>query len=238
LDQDHRIMEAEADAAREHIEVLPHAMAQFTLKVPTPRVRIAVQLARASIDFGRGTAVLMANGFKDLGAPAISLHRMQMEHVVRGAFFCGPATDEEIEYFLKHDKIKHRPREDGRKHSMTMNELTAIVEPFLDSDADEVVDGKLARVVKGSYRTLSALVHGGHVLLAAYGGGGDEVGFDISRKDACQILDHVVAFANFALAIVARVAADSPELISEILGPPFESFAGWTERMKKREADG
>ena len=118
---------------------------------------------------------------------------------------------------------------------MTMNELTAIVEPFLDQDEGGVVDGKLARVVKGSYGTLSALVHGGHALLNAYGGNGNEVGFDISRKDACQILDHLVAFANLALAIVGRVAADTPERVSDILGPPFKSFEGWTERMKQRQ---
>jgi len=235
MDDDHRFMAAEADAAREHIEVLPHAMAQFALGAPAPRARIAIQLARASIDFGRGSAVLMANGFKDLGAPAISLHRMQMEQVLRSAFFCGPATDDEVAHFLKQDRLRHRPRDDGRKHPMTMNELTAIVEPFLDQDEGGVVDGKLARVVKGSYGTLSALVHGGHALLNAYGGNGNEVGFDISRKDACQILDHLVAFANLALAIVGRVAADTPERVSDILGPPFKSFEGWTERMKQRQ---
>lgn len=230
MDEDHRFMAIEADAAREHIEVLPHAMALFRFGRPTPRVRIAVQLARASIDFGRGSAVLMANGFLDLGAPAISLHRMQMEQVVRAAFFSGPAADEEVDYFIRHDKLRCRPRDDGRKHSMTMNELTAIVEPYLDQG--EVVDGKLVRVVKGSYGTLSALVHGGHALLNAYGGGGDEVGFAITRKDASQIIDHVVAFANFALAIVGKMAVDGVERTSEILGPPFESFAAWSERNK------
>lgn len=232
MDEDHQFMAAEADAAREHIEVLPHAMAQFRLDRPTPRVRIAVQLARASVDFGRGSAVLMANGFMDLGAPAVSLHRMQMEQVMRAAFFSGPATDEEVQHFIKHDRLKCRPREDGQKYPMTMNELTAIVEPYLDQD--DVVDGKLVRVVKGSYGTLSALVHGGHALLNAYGGGGDEVGFTITRKEACQILDHVVAFANFALAIVGKLASDEAGRVSEILGPPFESFSAWTVRMTDR----
>jgi hypothetical protein len=204
------------------------------LELPTVRVRIAVQLARASIDFGRGSAILMANGFMDLGAPAISLHRMQMEQVLRSAFFSGPASDDEVEYFIKHDKLRHRPRETGKKHSMTVNELTAIVEPYLDQD--ELLDGKLGRVVKNSYGTLSALIHGGHALLNAYGGGSDQVGFEIAREGACQVVDHVVAFANFALAIVARSAADSPEAISDILGPPFESFNAWTERMKQRKA--
>lgn len=232
MDEDHRFMAAEATAAREHIEVLPRAMALFRLEQPAARVRIAVQLARASIDFGRASTVLMAQGFMDLGAPAISLHRMQIEQVLRAAFFSGPATGEEVDYFIKNDKLRCRPRADGRKHSMTMNELTEIVEPYLDQD--EAVDGKLVRVVKGSYGTLSALVHGGRALLNAYGGGGDEVGFAIARKDACQVLDHVVAFANFSLAIVAKLAVDGAERTSEILGPPFKSFNAWAERMKQR----
>jgi hypothetical protein len=227
-------MVAEADAAREHIEAIPRAMASLRLELPTVRVRMAVQLARASIDFGRGSALLMANGYKDLGAPAISLHRMQMEQVLRSAFFSGPATDEEVDHFAKHDKLRHRPRETGQKHAMTINELAAIVEPYLDDE--EPFDGKLGRVVKNSYGTLSALVHGGHALLNAYGGGNNQVGFDISRDGACQVLDHVVAFANFALVIVARSAADSPEEISDILGPPFQSFNAWTERREQRKA--
>lgn len=233
MDDDHKFMVGEADAAREHIEAIPRAMAALRLEAPTPRARITAQLARASIDFGRGAAILMAEGFMDLGAPAISLHRMQMEQILRSAFFSGPATDEEVDYFVKEDKLSYRSRENGKKHPMTVNELAAIVEPYLDQG--EPFDGKLGRVVKNSYGTLSALVHGGHALLNAYGGKGDQVGFDIPREAACQVLDHVVAFANFALVIVARSATDSPEAISEILGPPFQSFNAWTERMERRK---
>ncbi|MDR6640887.1 hypothetical protein J2X57_000081 [Luteibacter sp. 1214] len=236
MDDDHKFMVAQADAAREHIEAIPRAMAALRLEAATPRVRIVAQLARASIDFGRGAAILMAEGFMDLGAPAISLHRMQMEQVLRSAFFSGPATEEEVNYFVKNDKLRHRPRESGQKHAMTVNELTAIVEPYLDQD--EPFNGKLGRVVKNSYGTLSALVHGGHALLNAYGGGSDQVGFDIPRDAACQVLDHVVAFANFALAIVARSANDGPEALSEILEAPFRSFTTWTERREMRKAAG
>jgi hypothetical protein len=222
----------EARAAREAIVALVTVITQFEMAPPNDRNVTATKLARASMDYGIALCLLGEEAHEDLGAPLISLHRMQMEHVVRGAFFCGPASDKDLTYFLKHDELP-KINDGKRVRKMTMVELAARVDPLFDPESD----GKLIRVVKSHYGLISGVVHGGRTLLGLYGGGNRPVGFDVDDGALVQIIDHSVAFANLAAIVVAKCAVDSPERFSELMMPTYEAAKAYVAKRQARSIE-
>ena len=174
----------ESATARDVIANLVRAMAQFEMPAPSARNVASTKLARASMDYGIALCVLGESAPGDLGAPLISLHRMQMEHVIRSAFFGGPATDEELERFVVDDEMPTVLTANGKKRRMTIAELTERVEPFFDAEGD----GKITRVVRSNYGLISGVVHGGRALLALYGAPGEPIGFSVDKRSVVQIL--------------------------------------------------
>ncbi|UPG84622.1 hypothetical protein L2Y94_14970 [Luteibacter aegosomatis] len=220
----------EAGAARGAIVALVHSMAQFAMPAPNVRNVASTKLARASMDYGIALCVLGESAPDDLGAPLISLHRMQMEHVIRSAFFGGPATEEELKRFVVNDEMPTVLTANGRKRRLSITELTERVEPFFDTEGD----GKVTRVVRSHYGLISGVVHGGRDLLALYGEPGQPIGFSVDKKSLVQIIDHAVSFAHLATIVVAKSAVDSPERFSELMLPHFQAIKAYVARQQAR----
>ncbi|GAB3030214.1 hypothetical protein GCM10027285_10960 [Oleiagrimonas citrea] len=223
-----------ANRAMEHIETIPAAMNRFSYGARNPRIDLAAKLSRASVDYGRAITILAADCYLDLGAPALSLHRMQLEQLLRAAFFAGPASEEEVEFFIRNDKLRCRPRANGKTYPMTLNELAEIVEPQLD----EEVEGRLPRIVRNSAQNLNPLIHGGHALINLYSGPDGLVGFHAGPEVMWNTLDNAVGFANFSLAIAAKISVNTREEVSEILQEPFASLHRWQEHIRSRREAG
>lgn len=208
----------EASRAIEEVSALVEAVAGFEMPEPTNRALVAVKLARASVDYGIATFELFRRGYADYGAPAVSIHRTQIELVLRAAFFASSATEAELEYFLKKNRMPNGRRADTRKRTMSARELSSIVQPDFDPDSTGVVEKLVADV----YPWLSGVVHGGRELLQLYSG--HKIGFHLENNAMLQMIDHGVAFCHLATLVIAKISVASPEKFSQIMTPHFEAM--------------
>ena len=233
----------EARAALSHFDTLFHALTSLDVpEVHDSRTRIVYTLSLASIDFGRSCARLMTDGFPFFVIPAAALHRAQMEHALRAAFFSGPATEAEIVRFKQNKDILRRApagrtgRHQDKQKKMSARDMAAIVEPLLVSLEILKTGHPVLGVVSATYGPLSVLLHGGIGLVNSYTHSDGELGPDIAPDAACEIIGHCAAFGIFALVAAIQVAKNSADEISKILEGPMASIDGFNARLTARSA--
>ena len=211
---------AEAAAARALMEASANAVSDFKFPEWTQRLDIAVKLLRASADHGRALATLLEVNHVDFGVSAIILHRSQVEQFLRGAFIAGPATEEELSFFVANDEMPKRQRQGINKPvKLSPSDLSVLVSDWMNLD-----NNKLPTSVKNAWGALSGLSHGGLLLLNLYSGEGTEIGCQASNATLLQILDNTTAFANFVLAACARMSSNSEGEIATICNPVMEEW--------------
>jgi hypothetical protein len=121
------------------------------------RNALSVTLMRASMDHGRALALLMSIHPDEFGSSAVALHRAQLEALLRGAFFAREATDEELTYFIKEDKMPSRPDEKGTLRRLNPKTLASLAGGVLQVGENK----KLIRMVDNCWKVLCGMVHGG-----------------------------------------------------------------------------
>ena len=192
------------------------SIAESKILLPNLRLGTAVTLARASCDFGRAISVLVDAHHEELGAPAVSLLRSQLELTLRSAFFAYHASDAEVEFFFHNDKLKRGPNEKGKMQDITLENLAKITESTWEDDERISASVGLLR----DY--LNAHVHGGVLLLKAYQGQRG-IGFVSSSASTLQTLKYSYAFANLAMIVVAKLSDEDRNMASEIFDQPYHS---------------
>ena len=192
------------------------SIAESKISLPNLRLGTAVTLARASCDFGRAITVLVEAHHEDLGAPAISLLRSQLELTLRSAFFAYHANDDEVKCFFDNDKLKMGPNARGKMRDISLEELAEIVE------LTWVADKQISTTVELLRKFLNAHVHGGVWLLKSYQGPRG-IGFVSSSASTLQSLKYSYACAHLAMIVVAKLSDEDSNLASEIFDQPYQS---------------
>lgn len=192
------------------------SIAESKISLPNLRLGTAVTLARASCDFGHAITVLVDAHHEELGAPAISLLRSQLELTLRSAFFAFHASDADVEFFFGNDKLKRRPNERGKMKAIYLENLAKIVQSTWEDDE------RISRSVGLLRNFLNAHVHGGVSLLSRYQGPRG-IGYVSSSASTIRTLKYSYAFANLAMIVVAKLADENSNLASEIFHQLYQS---------------
>lgn len=131
------------------------------LKLRGDKMRYCVSLTQlmASMDFARSAFLLVAKDPHRSWMAARVLFRTQTDLLMRGAFFAGPATDDEYKYFEAHDEL---PKRDGNR--LGPKSLAKINNAYFKL----CIDGNMELVISDDWGPTSALAHGGHHLLGRY----------------------------------------------------------------------
>jgi hypothetical protein len=203
-------IEIQAKGALRAIETVIQAASQLPNWV-THRSYVATALLRASMDHGLSQALLFSMPQDDFGASALALHRCQMETCLRGIFFAGPATEEEVQYFIQYDDMPKRSDDQGKHQKLGPNALTPLVSAALHIEDPDV----LPKMVKSTWGPMNGMVHGGTSILALYFNQG-HTHFKLPAEHAMPMLINSVALCNFALAGFAMMSIKSESEKSEL----------------------
>jgi hypothetical protein len=125
------------------------------------RTRVTVTLLKASCDHALAITTLLSASIGDFAAPALALHRTQIETYARGVFFRSTATDDELDRFLRTDEMPKRARSDGKRTTITAKEVLHAA-----ALAENVDPTKLQSMMDNVWRHLNGVVHGGQATVA------------------------------------------------------------------------
>lgn len=207
-------------------------IAASNMSAITDRLVVTATLARASCDYGRALITLLRIDHQDLGAPALSLLRTQLELALRSAFFGEHALDEELAYFLKNDDMPKRPDEKGELKRISLNRLAVIVEPTFALGSDS----RMSDAVRASLKLLNGHVHGGTPLLNTYQGPSNTIGFVPFKGGTVQTLKYSYAFANLAMIVLAKVSGMDRSQHCTLFEAPYEAAERFSEALEQYAA--
>ena len=169
---------------------------------------LSLQLIRAAFDHGRGLLFLIETNFRDMGAPALALHRSQIENFLRGVFLGFLADEEQREDFLENDVGVRKKNDNGKWQAIGTKSLAQNVEVFINELADSPLDDpeKFSKMVANTWNPLCGLVHGGRAVHALYRDGQGQIGSDISLDVLIQCVSNCFVITNFGfMTIIAHV---------------------------------
>ena len=212
----------DARRAKSSIETAMYSASSVCFPPRTERLD-TIKLLRASCDHGRALTTLLEINHQDFGGSAMALHRSQIEQFLRGAFFSGAATDEELSYFLHRDEMPKRLRANLGLQKLSVNDLTAIAADFLGLNPRD----KLVNMVRNAWSPLCGMVHGGRAVMATFQDGDGQIGFQADISMLRQVMDNATVIANFSLAILVALSANSAEEQSDLLRPTSEGITGY-----------
>jgi hypothetical protein len=162
------------------------------------RAGIAAALLCASIDQARSASFLIANDPARSTFGALILLRSQVDQLMRSAFFAGPASDEELAFYLDKDELPKRDKYKLGPISLAqINELHFNWGPV----------GRVPKLIKDSWDILCGLTHGGHALLAYYNGE-DGIGQLKPNDDLISELTNSVALTHIGVTIAMSMATN------------------------------
>lgn len=192
----------------------------------------AIALLTSALDLGAAIARLNTNDPHHSWVAAHLLHRPQFEHCFRGAFFAGPATDEEARKFVKEDRMPKRTDIKGKASPMTLSQITKSA-----SDHWLGTDWPL-KVLEGIKNELHGLVHGGKVIVDVYTHGCGVGADKVTASDVCASMNNSLVVSMAALetliclsgtsegACPARRAVDASIELLERMRPISDSVLG------------
>lgn len=189
------------------------------------RVNVAVALLYASIDQARSACFLAESDAQQSLFAALILLRSQVDQLMRSAFFAGPATDEELEFYLANDKL---PRRNG--DLLGPISLSRINEEHFNWQPA----GRIPATIESSWGTLSGMTHGGRALLNFYIGE-DGIGPYPPTDEFIEVLTNAVVLAHLAVSISLSMAQNSEsDELQQILrawhDAGHEYFRRWAPR--------
>lgn len=175
---------------------------------PSEHHYVALQLIRAAFDHGRGLLFLLESNPMDMGAPALALHRSQIENFLRGVFLGFLASAEQIEDFLENDSGIREKNHNQKWQSIGIISLAKRVEEYVYGISDEPIEdpARLSRTVNNVWTPLCGFVHGGRAVHELYIDGQGQVGGDIPVEVLVQAVCNSYVVTNFGfLVVIARI---------------------------------
>lgn len=160
------------------------------------RTNVATALLYASLEQARSACFLVAHDVEQSVFGALILLRSQVDQLMRAAFFAGPATEEELAFYLGEDEL---PRRDGNK--LGPRSLSRINEVHFGWTPV----GRIPNTVDNSWGTLSGMTHGGRALLNYYIGE-DGIGAYPPNDEFIEVLTNAVVLTHLVVAIALSMA--------------------------------
>lgn len=180
-------------------------------KIARTRALVAVTLLKASCDHGLAISTLLAASLEDFAAPALALHRTQIETYARGVFFRSTATEEELMDFLRKDEMPKRIRSNGKRSTITAKQVLHAA-----ALAEGVDPAKLQAMMDNAWRDLSGIVHGGRPTLATYRTA-NVIGASLDARGVRALLGNTGAITIMACSGICGVREDMTEAMQTIL---------------------
>lgn len=201
-------LQARAQETRELISANRITMSRFDIGW-SERSMVVVPLAIASMDTADTMAYLLATEPAQRWVQALALQRVQIEYVLRAAFFAGAASEKETEKFRRKGQMPKR----GERSIY----LLEVVREAASNLGWEVPN--LVATVKHHHRDLSGLVHGGKELLAIYTMHDDVGDLTIPWDDLMEALENTAVFSQLALGVLMRFSRLEPLDLDAVVRP-------------------
>lgn len=168
-----------AGISRQLVELSRMEMSRFLRPAKRDRQRVARSLLAASIDHASTICFLLESNRPEFTHSALALFRVQAEAFMRGAFFSAESasTDEDVAYFLKHDKLPSVVGEDGKARRLTYNDLKGVMQDHVAPIFSAVGDPGIKRLLDFPSDVLHGPIHGGNGTAYLYRGSGNEYRF-------------------------------------------------------------
>lgn len=180
-------------------------------EVARTRALVGVTLLKASCDHGLAIATLLAASVENFAAPALALHRTQIETYARGVFFHSAATDDELMQFLRNDEMPKRLRSTGKRTTITAKEVLHAA-----ALAEDINPTKLQAMMDNAWHDLSGIVHGGRPVLTTYHTA-NIIGASMDTRGARAVLGNTGALTIMACSGICGVREDRTEAMQTIL---------------------
>ncbi|GGA21900.1 DUF6988 family protein [Dyella nitratireducens] len=214
-----------ADLAVAAIKAVLVAIAGFPIPA-SKRNALSVALLRASIDHAHALALLIAIHPWEFGSSSLALHRVQIETLLRGAFFAKEATDDEVEYFIKHDEMPKRPNKDGQSKRLNHKTLAPLVGDVLAVGSST----KIVDMVQYSWDVLCGMVHGGKSTLITYTN--EQIGFRTEPGEIVEVVGNALALAHLAMVGVCYVSTADDQEKSDLFQEPRNTRIAFRDYLK------
>jgi len=176
------------------------------------RSAVVVPLAVACMDTADTVAFLLEAEPEQRWVQALALQRVQMEYMLRAAFFSGAASEKET--------AKFRRKGDLPKRGQSYIYLLQLAREA--ASALQWNDPKLLETVKHHHRDLSGLVHGGKEVLTIYTQHKDWGDVTVPWDDLIQPLENTAVFAQLALSVLMRLSRLGPPELDAVVRPAYE----------------
>ena len=160
------------------------------------RTNVATALLYASLEQARSACFLVAHDVEQSVFGAMILLRSQVDQLMRAAFFAGPASAEELAFYLGEDEL---PRRDGNK--LGPRSLSKINEAHFKWEPV----GRIPTTIDNHWGALSGMTHGGRALLNYYIGA-KGIGPYPPTDEFIEVLTNAVVLSHLAVAIALSLA--------------------------------
>lgn len=233
MDPELKRLQRRANSAHELVGATRTVLGEMGIQA-NERSSVVIPLALASMDLAEATFALFVNRTERLWVPAVGLRRLQIEHVMRAAFFAGAATPQEIDRFRRKGKMpKRAPTTPGRDKGPSKSRpisLRGVVTEACGQLGWDVA--KLLSFVEHQHGPLSGMVHGGKEILAIYTM--HEVWGDLTIPwaDLQDEVDNTMVFVQLAMGVSMALSPMGKADLSEVVRPVYESaHAFFRERL-------
>lgn len=187
-----------------------------------PRTATTIPLVLASMDMAAAAYALLVNQPERAWVAALALQRIQMEHVLRGAFFAKAATDAELDRFRRTGRMPRRG-----KRQIYLQELAEESAEHLKWDKS-----RLSPVVKNHHDDLSGLVHGGREVLAVYMQHEEWGDITVDWDELGGHVGDILVFAQLALGVAAFLSPLDGERLDRACRPAVEAAHAFFESKR------
>lgn len=212
----------EAREAKVSLETNMACIAQISIPKQSERHRVAFQLLRASMDYGRALLFLLETHPVDLSTVALAMHRSQIEQFMRAVFVQFLSNDDQFRDFLEEDMGPRRKSLKGKWASIPFKNLALDVEAAIAHMGHDDGPQKFARTVSNSWDPLCGLVHGGRAIWALYQSPDGKIGANVPAEILFQATVNAVVTSKLcliaALTAVGVSAFEDSELVERGAG--------------------
>ncbi|UNK41619.1 hypothetical protein MNO14_11680 [Luteimonas sp. S4-F44] len=200
-----------------------------TLDLPNSvRSNVSMALLYASVEHCRAAFALLEDDPHRTFFPAAVLMRSQLDALMRGCFFFGPATDEELQLFLDEDRLPQRGRQ-----KLGARFLARICDNYYEWDPPD----RVRQTVKHAYDGLHGMVHGGRAAITYYVHE-TGVGPHPATDDYIPLLLNSAVLAHHAVGVAFNFATNqASHIVQSTAGPWLEASVNFFQRWSAPAED-
>ncbi len=167
------------------------------------KCQAAVALLTSALDLGAATARLIKCDPEHSWVAAHTLHRPQFEHFMRGAFFAGPASEEEALAFVGQDRMPRRADSQNKLSTITLAQLVhETSQHWGGGDAP-------SELWRGVRSELNSIVHGGKAVVDVYTHGSGVGANKATPEQICSSMNNSLAISCIVLETLLSLSVPS-----------------------------